>query len=397
MGSKRWLGANWGDHGRLRWGAKLIISWVRPEVKWRNDGFRGRNFAGIIYKTCDTCRECAGCHWPSCPGTFPHWKSIEIQQGFEITRSQATNWFNWGWAQSTLRGVIAGFSSWLKLLMSIAPHLDVHGKSWTSWAYIVRYNIQIIPFRYFIWTGVHNLIMLSLDPGNSLDKASQLPAGIFSHHDFMGQDHLLILSAWGLSSPDELDLFLGAKGENLRTRKSTGTRLDPLLTHKVFFIFLKSFNLPRNVDVATPRVSELWNSHFRNFLFHFFHQKNNIWMQIVIFFDPSRNVHYNDFKVHFPYIPGKSKEFPEKTPKETGGPPSIIRNLLLGIFRWFQKDPPTSEVSFARRISIAAAWNRDVWWSLFRWGRSPGASSTENHWRKGGRHFPTATQFFFFK
>lgn len=68
----------------------------------------------------------------------------------------------------------------------------------------------------------------------------------------------------GLSSPDELDLFLAGRSldwelgeERDNPQFRTGTGFRPALIQKVFFIFLKSFNLQRNEDVATPRVSEL--------------------------------------------------------------------------------------------------------------------------------------------
>ena len=223
--------------------------------------------------------------------------------------------------------------------------------------------------------------MLSLDPGKF----------VFTNHpncrrDFqpswrlVGQNHLLILSAWGLSSPDELDLFLAAKGENLRKHWN---QVRPALDTQGFLHIFEVFQLTEECRCCNSMCIGIVKFSFSEFPFSFFPR-----MQIVVFFDPSRNVHYNDFKVHFRYIPGKSKEFPEKTPRETGGSPSIIRNLLgisvgfrkiLQPPRWASRDASRSlqrgigtfgEVCSGGKIFSAA-------WDL-----------TENHWRKGGRHFP---------
>ena len=97
------------------------------EVKWRLWAlFRGRLLQGLFFGK-------LAIHVGNVPGAI----DLLVQGGlFEITGSQATNIFKRGWAQCTLNiGFVGGiFYSWLKLLMSIAPHPNVHGKCWTSWA-----------------------------------------------------------------------------------------------------------------------------------------------------------------------------------------------------------------------------------------------------------------------
>lgn len=224
--------------------------------------------------------------------------------------------------------------------------------------------------------------MLSLDPGNSLDKPSQLPAGIFSHHDFMGQDHLLILSAWGLSSPDELDLFLAAKGENLRTRKSTGTRLDRLLTHKVFFIFLKSFNLPRNVDVATPRVSELWNSHS---FFIFSTRKKTFECRLSSSLTPQEMCTIMILKYIFHTFPENQRNFQKKLPKKLVVPPP-----LFGICCW--EFPLVSERSSNLRGELRETHLDRCSVESGRLVKFVQVGRITERWQT----FPTASQFCFF-